>query len=255
MRAGRPVGGDSDIAAVGALVADRSRCRILLALGDGRALPASRLATEAGVAPATTSSHLAKLTQAGLLAVEARGRHRYYRLAGPHVGALLETLQQLAPAVPISSLREHTAARALRAARTCYDHLAGELGVSIMRSLLDHGFLAGGDGVHDPARDPTDPRAGWGHDLDYVLTDAGHDHLTGLGVRLDGTGAAVRYCVDWTEQRHHLSGPVGRALFDRVRELGWVESARGNRAVRVTEAGRHGFAEAFELVSAPQRTA
>src|ERR1700753_220060 len=127
------VAGDSDIAAVGALVADRGRCRILLALGDGRALPASRLADEAGVSPATASSHLRKLTEAGLLAVEThgrhryyllggprgggaravetRGRHRYYRLAGPEVGRLIEALQQLAPAAPVRSLRQDTRAR------------------------------------------------------------------------------------------------------------------------------------------------
>src|SRR6201996_4039595 len=99
------VAGDSDIAAVGALVADRGRCRILLALGDGRALPASRLADEAGVSPAPASSHLRKLTEAGLLAVETHGRHRYYRLAGPDVGRLIGALQQLGPATPVRSMR------------------------------------------------------------------------------------------------------------------------------------------------------
>src|ERR1700753_928558 len=94
------VAGDSDIAAVGALVADRGRCRILLALGDGRALPASRLADEAGVSPATASSHLRKLTEAGLLAVETHGRHRYYRLAGPDVGRVVQAVHELGPATP-----------------------------------------------------------------------------------------------------------------------------------------------------------
>src|SRR6201996_7375697 len=140
------VAGDSDIAAVGALVADRGRCRILLALGDGRALPASRLADGAGVSPATASSHLRKLTEAGLLAVETHGRHRYYRLAGPDVGRLIEALQQLAPAAPVRSLRQDTRARAIREARTCYDPLAGRLGVTLMQTMIESGYLSGGDG-------------------------------------------------------------------------------------------------------------
>src|ERR1700761_1042874 len=146
--------GDSDIAAIGALVADRGRCRILLALGDGRALPASRLADEAGVSPATASSHLRKLTGAALLTVETHGRHRYYRLAGPDVGRLIEALQQVAPATPVRSLRQDTRARQLREARTCYDHLAGRLGVTLMRVMLDRGYLAGGDGEYDVDRTP-----------------------------------------------------------------------------------------------------
>src|ERR1700753_4341657 len=142
--------GDSDIAAIGALVADRGRCRMLLALGDGRALPASRLADEAGVSPATASSHLRKLTEAELLAGETQGRHRYYRLAGPDVARLIEALQQLAPATPVRSLRQDTRARAIREARTCYDHLAGRLGVTLMQTMIERGYLSGGEREHDP---------------------------------------------------------------------------------------------------------
>src|SRR6201995_2258162 len=109
--------GDSDTAASGSRVADRARCRILLALGDGRALPASRLADEAGVSPATASSHLRKLTDAALLTVKTHGRPRYYRLAGPDVGRLIEALQQVAPATPVRSLKQDTKARAPRAGR------------------------------------------------------------------------------------------------------------------------------------------
>jgi len=112
-------GGDADIAVVGSLFADPGRCAMLLALDDGRALPASRLAAEAGITPATASSHLGKLLAAGLLVVEQHGRHRYYALAGPHVGQLLELLIGLSPAQPVRSLRHNTRARALREARTC----------------------------------------------------------------------------------------------------------------------------------------
>src|SRR4051794_28664518 len=113
--------GDADLAALGAVLGDPARCRVLLALGDGRALAASVLAAEAGVAPSTASAHLARLVDAELLTVEAHGRHRYYRLAGPHVGRLLEALAQQAPAAPVRSLREGTRAHAVREARCCYD--------------------------------------------------------------------------------------------------------------------------------------
>src|SRR5580704_18246610 len=116
--AGRPPRGDADIAAVGELLANPGRCRMLLALDDGRALPASRLAAEAGVTPATASSHLSKLLAAGLLTVEPNGRHRYYRIAGPRVGQLIEILAQLSPAAPVRSLRQGSRAQALREART-----------------------------------------------------------------------------------------------------------------------------------------
>jgi DNA-binding transcriptional ArsR family regulator len=120
-----PIPGDTDIAAVAAVLADQSRAKMVLALGDGRALAATTLAAEAGVAASTASVHLAKLTDAGLLDVEAHGRHRYYRLSGPHVAELVEALARLAPASPVRSLREGSRAHAMRSARTCYDHLAG----------------------------------------------------------------------------------------------------------------------------------
>jgi DNA-binding transcriptional ArsR family regulator len=240
------MGGDADLAAVGALVADPRRCRILLALDDGRALPASRLAAEAGVSPATTSAHLAKLTTAGLLTVEARGRHRYYRIAGPEVGQLIESLQRFAPATPVRSLRQGTRAAALREARTCYDHAAGRLGVALMAALLDKGHLTGGDGTYDP-EDGTDVRAGYGHDVDYTLTPAGEEFLAEFGVHVPANRRLIRYCVDWTEQRHHLSGALGRGLLDRLLELGWVRRSDANRALRITDTGRTGLGTTFGI--------
>jgi DNA-binding transcriptional ArsR family regulator len=246
----RPGGGDSDIAAVGALVADPARCRILLALDDGRALPASRLASEAGVSAATASSHLRKLTDGGLLAVETHGRNRYYRLAGPAVGRLIEAMQQLAPPAPVRSLRQATRASTLRAARTCYDHLAGRLGVALMTSMIDAGYLDGGDGTFDPATASLDQRTGYGHDVDYVLTDPGWRFVADFGVDLPARRPVIRYCVDWSEQRHHLAGGLGRGLLGRLIDRDWIRRAPQSRAVQVTPAGHAGLADTFGVTVA-----
>ena len=131
-------------------MADRGRARILLALGDGRALPASVLADEAGVAASTASAHLARLVKGGMLRVERHGRHRYFRLAGPEVGELIEALARISPPAPVRSLKQGSKAHAVRFARTCYDHLAGMLGTKLMEALLEHDLLTGGDGVFDP---------------------------------------------------------------------------------------------------------
>jgi DNA-binding transcriptional ArsR family regulator len=240
-------GGDTDLAAIGALLADPGRCRILLALDDGRALPATRLAAEAGVSPATASSHLGKLTDAGLLAVEAQGRHRYYRLAGPAVGHLIETLQQLAPTVPIRSLRQGTRAQALRQARTCYDHLAGRLGVELMSAMIGCGHLTGGDGTFDPSLAQQDQRTGYGHDVGYTLTESGEDFLIDFGLNLPARRKPIRYCVDWSEQRHHLAGALGRSLLDRLTEADWIRRTDATRAVRITDTGHRGLHETLGI--------
>lgn len=180
---------------------------MLLALDDGRALPATVLAAEAGVSAPTASSHLAKLVAGGLLVVERHGRYRYYRLAGPAVGRLIEVLTQLAPAAPIRSLRQGTRAQALRDAPSCYDHLAGRLGVAVMGAMIERGLLTGGDGRFDPERARADKRSGYGRDVAYRLTGRGAEFFSDLGIELPATGPVIRYCVDWSEQRHHLAGP------------------------------------------------
>lgn len=239
--------GDADIAVVGALLADRGRCRMLLALDDGRALPASRLAAEAGITPATASSHLGKLLAAGLLTVEPHGRNRYYRIAGPQVGQLIEILTQLAPAAPIRSLRQATRAKALREARSCYDHLAGRLGVALMASMIDAGYLTGGDGTFDPDRARGDKRTGYGHDVDYQLTPSGSAFFADLGVVLAPRRLVIRYCIDWSEQRHHLAGAAGRSLLTRFVELDWVRRSPANRAVEITDTGHRHIQDAFNI--------
>src|SRR5438270_9774570 len=143
--------GDADIASIGALVADRGRARMLLALGDGRALPASVLADEASVAASTASAHLSRLVKGGLLRVERHGRHRYFRLAGPEVRELIEAMARVSPPAAVRSLKQGSKAHAVRFARTCYDHLAGMLGTSLMEALLERELLTGGSGAFDPS--------------------------------------------------------------------------------------------------------
>ena len=231
------------------MLSDRARSRILLALASGRELSASVLATEAGVSRSTTSVHLRKLTEGGLIAVRADGRNRHFRLAGPDVADVLERLTRLSPAEPITSLRASTRAGQLRIARTCYDHIAGRLGVGMMSSLLDRGYLTGGDGRFDRASAAADRPASAGHDLDYRLTGAGRRFLDHLGVELPGgRRAVVRYCIDWTETRHHLAGQVGRGLRDRFLDAGWLERRDTHRALRITPAGAAVLADEFDLV-------
>jgi DNA-binding transcriptional ArsR family regulator len=241
--------GDADIAALAAVLADPGRTKMLLALGDGRALAATTLAAEAGVAASTASAHLAKLTSAGLCRAERHGRHRYYRLAGAHVGELLEALARLAPPAPVRSLREGTRAHALRRARTCYDHLAGQLGTAIMGSLISRGILAGGDGIFHAGDHGADRLAAPGRHCDYRLTPAGQAWMHDFGIQIPSANARplIRYCIDWSEQRHHLAGALGAALLARLLDLGWLRRSPASRAVHLTDAGRRGIARTFGI--------
>jgi DNA-binding transcriptional ArsR family regulator len=240
--------GDVDLSRAGELIADRARSRILIALTAGRELSASQLAEEAGVSRPTASAHLKKLTEGRLIAVRAEGKSRHYRLAGPAVFEVLERLMELAPPEPITSLRDSTRAAQLRRARSCYDHLAGQLGVGLMQSMLDRGFLRGGDGRYYPDRDGADRPSAYGRDVDYQLTSSGQGFLDDLGARLPGgRRPLVRYCVDWTETRHHLAGQLGRALRDHALAAGWVEQRPRSRALRITPDGAAGIEETFGL--------
>ncbi|WP_394425861.1 ArsR/SmtB family transcription factor [Streptomyces sp. SGAir0957] len=249
-REGEPLKHQTDIARAAALIADPSRARILKCLADGRALPAGALAGEAGVSAATASVHLAKLVQGEFVTVEQQGRHRYYRLAGPEVSAALESLALIAPPLPITSLKQSSRTNALHRSRTCYDHLAGQLGVAVMRALLERGVLSGHDGIHRPQEAVRDRPSSYGRDVQYRITDTGHRQLAALGVdtdRLPPRRPAVLYCVDWSEQQHHLAGGLGAALTDRLFTLGWVRWGAAPRVVHLTDEGATGLRDALGL--------
>jgi DNA-binding transcriptional ArsR family regulator len=211
------VDGDADISAVAALMADPSRAAVLAELTDGRALPPSELAEVAGVSRSTISEHLAKLERGGFLTVERGGRNRYFRLAGPEIAAAVEALAALAPRFPVRSLRQSNRAGALGAARTCYGHLAGRLGVELTEAMQ--------------ARDLVEREAEV-----FLLTEAGASWLRQLG--LEKPPKAGRTCNDWSERRPHLAGRLGVALCRRLFELEWLERTELARAVRVTAQGR-----------------
>jgi DNA-binding transcriptional ArsR family regulator len=253
-----PGGGEVDIAAVATLFADRTRARVLTALADGRALPASTLAAEAGVSPQATSAQLARLTRAGLVTAERSGRHRFYRLASDRVATILEALAAAAPVQPVRSLRQGTRAGALRRARTCYDHLAGQLGCQITGALVDAGALVTTDGVGGTGRRAGERLSAPLAAHPYGLGPRAREVLSGLGVDaavLDGPGTGrrplLRFCLDWTEQRHHLAGALGAALLTAVEDAGWVARRPRDRALRVTPLGRDRLRGALGVVVEP----
>lgn len=216
------------VARFAGLLADRSRAAMCLALMDGRAWTAGELARQAGIAPPTASEHLTQLVQAGVLAEERQGRHRYLRLAGPDIARLIEDLALAAgqPA-PARSLRTVRAAQDLAAARTCYDHLAGALGVWLFDALVANGLLATADGL--------------------ALTTAGRSWFTDLAgpdaLRPARSRPLVRSCVDWTERKSHLAGALGAVLHQQLVGRSWVRPCPGSRAVRITPIGELALGE------------
>jgi DNA-binding transcriptional ArsR family regulator len=223
---------EANIAFVASLLADPTRAAMCQALAGGEARPAGELAARAGVSAQTASNHLAKLIAGRLLRVEQQGRWRYYRLAGADVGHAVEALAVVAPPLPDPSAGDGLggAARKLRDARTCYSHLAGRLGVALADALLAERWLE------------EDGRS-------YRLTPTGIRALRALGIEVRGrpTQPAARRCLDWTERRPHVAGPVGTALASLALERGWVRRLRGTRAVLVTPTGCAHFQQLFKL--------
>ncbi len=235
------ISADIDVSTAARMFADRSRSRVVQALMDGRALPASRLAEEAGVSAPTISSHLSQLLEAGFVTVEQSGRHRYYALAGPEVAGAFEALGRLSRHEPVTSLREGTRAQRLRSARTCYDHLAGRYGVAVTQHLLDHDALVRDDATAGLCRRTDDKLSAPINSHPYGLGPRAGEVLDAWGVDLaaveDERRDTLRFCMDWTEQRHHLAGALGAAVLSAFRHRGWVAEGRRSRELTVTEAG------------------
>lgn len=213
-----------DFSGTAFLLADPARAVMLTALLDGRALPAGELAYAARVTAQTASSHLAKLLAGGLVALEIEGRHRYYRLAGSHVAQALEHLAAIRPEPQIRRRALSREAQRLRFCRSCYDHLAGQVGVALTRALEERAYL----------------RPAQGKLLE--VTPAGSEWLARLGVSLRGIkpsrAGLARQCLDWTERQHHLAGPLGVELMKALCASGWLRRGRETRAVDVLPRGR-----------------
>ena len=226
-------------AEVAAIAGDPTRAGMLHALMDGRALTASELAHVAGIAPQTASGHLARMTAVGLLTVEKQGRHRYHRLATAAVAHMLESIMQVASELEPARKRLVVGPRdaALRKARTCYDHLAGQLGVALADALVaaGHAELASDGGI---------------------VTDTGVEFLGRIGIDMTAMRAhrarksgrvLCRPCLDWSERRLHLAGMVGSAICAHSFDMGWIRRSEGTRAVLITPKGQRVFREQFGL--------
>ena len=225
-RAKDPVG--PGLAALAGLIADETRAGFLLALLDGRAWTAGELARQAGVAASTASEHLGKLVTGGLLTEERQGRHRYVRLAGTDVAQLVEDLAaQVSPtaAQRPRTLRQSGAGSAMARARTCYDHLAGRLGITLTDALTSRGLLR--------------------QDTGFALTDAGLHWFDTAGIGLDRASRRplARACLDWTERRPHLAGTAGAALCRHALDARWCVRIGSERAVKVTAEGERAFTD------------
>jgi len=213
----------SNISATAFLIADPTRVAILTVLLDGRARPAGELANMSGVTAQTASSHLTKLLDGGLIEVESQGRHRYYRLAGSHVAQALESLAAVRSPGAVRPRVLSPQQRQLRFCRTCYDHLAGQVGVALTRALQEQGYIRAVQ------------------EKQFVVTQAGLAWFARVGVdvsALKPTSLGIaRQCLDWTERIHHLAGPLGVQLTHALCENGWLRRAKESRAVAVTPAG------------------
>lgn len=220
---------EPDFTRVAALIGDPARASILAALMGGEALPAGELASRAAVSPATASSHLKRLVSAGMVKRRRSGRHRFYELSGAAVAEALEALTRLAATPdPMDDVPESR--RALLFARTCYDHLAGRLGVIVTRALLERGLIAGGG---------------------YDITSRGEEWMRGVAIDVDHLKTQRRTlsrpCLDWSERRDHLAGAAGAAIASMMLRQRWIVRLEGTRAVRLTLRGREGLYRSLGL--------
>ncbi|MGE5617153.1 MAG: ArsR/SmtB family transcription factor [Bacillota bacterium] len=217
------------IVGIAALIGDRARAEILTALLGGQALTATELAEVADITKQTASAHLARLVDGRLVAVESQGRHRYFRLADDDVAHLLEILMGVAFRTGAVRLRSSPREPALRKARVCYDHLAGEMGVLAFDAFQRRRWLAQGE-------------------RGLTLSRSGKRFCEDLGVELESGERRRPFCLtclDWSVRRHHLAGQLGAALLEKFYELGWAKRRRGSRVVDFTAAGEREFRKVF----------
>jgi DNA-binding transcriptional ArsR family regulator len=211
------------IASIAELIGEPARSAILIALLDGRSMPAGELALVARVSAQSASGHLSRLVDGGLLAVQSNGRHRYYRIARPEVAHALEALGAISTVSRQSAVPLDPRSRALSAARTCYDHLAGRIAVEITKAMESSKVIR--------------PRG----EMDYELGPQGKSWSKTLGLDVDALKrsrrAFARQCLDWTERKPHLAGALGAALCARMLALKWIARRPGTRALRITQVG------------------
>jgi DNA-binding transcriptional ArsR family regulator len=222
---------DADLSSVAELMTAH-RASMLLALSGGRPLTAGDLAARAGISASLASNHLHRLLEGGLVSVEQQGRRRLYTLASSHVAEVIEAMLTLAPERRASSLRDARQGEAIRKARTCYDHLAGMLGVALTDALEHQGVIRPSDGH-------------------YVLTEGGQRRLQGFGIDVEDLRGRrrvfARACLDWTERRPHLAGALGAGLAGRLLELGWITRLPKSRALKLTDLGHNGLRDEFAV--------
>ncbi|CAN5169168.1 ArsR family transcriptional regulator [soil metagenome] len=220
-----------DIAAIAALVGDPARCNMLTALMSGRALTASELAQEAGITPQTASSHLGKLEAGRLIVQQKQGRHRYYRLTGPEVAAVLEALMGLAARTGHLRVRTGPKDPALRHARVCYDHLAGELGVRMFDAMTRQKLIRNrGEEINLTANGAR------------FVADSFQIDVAGIDRQ---RRPLCKSCLDWSARRSHLAGTLGAAILTRLYEMYWATRVPDSRIVRFTRRGEARFAALF----------
>ncbi|UUZ96568.1 winged helix-turn-helix domain-containing protein [Paenibacillus sp. P25] len=219
----------SNITTVASLIGDPTRAAMLMALADGQAPPAGELARIAKVTPQTASAHLTKPLEGNLIAVEAWSRHRYYRLANADVAQALESLAAVAPPGPVRSLRQSDQARILSSGRTCYDHIAGKLGVGVTRALVAKGYVEE-------------------REEGYLLTAGGQEWFANLGMKASRKHKVIPHHIDWTERVRHLAGPVSVEMTKRMFELGWITRGEVRRSALLTESGRSALYEQLGAV-------
>ncbi|MFJ7372521.1 ArsR/SmtB family transcription factor [Lysinibacillus capsici] len=226
------MGINPNMAEIAALLGETSRATILASMMDGRFHTASELAYMAAIKPQTASFHLAKLVEGKLIKVEKQGRHRYFQLSGEDIAQFLESFLAISPPPEVRSLKQSSQIKLLQDARTCYDHLAGKLGVQLTESMLKAGYLTL-------------------EGKQFVLTDEGILFFTTFGIDLTALKRKRRSfshaCLDWSERRYHLAGALGCELLNQFFNLGWLLRVPSIRAIKVTEKGKIGFKEVFHL--------